>query len=111
MDYLYNFEIYLPLKDKKGCPVDPGKLLAVKDQVVGKFGGLTMTSIFGNPVYDGYWRSPSSKRLTKDKNSIFQVLTPQSADSIDFFTQKKLEWTTYLNYCELLITVHEIQVI
>jgi len=109
MDYLYNFEIYFPLKDKDSKEINPQKLLEVKDEIVSKFGGITMTPIFGNPVYDGFWKSPKTKRVVKDKNSIFIVLTAQDEESINFFRNKKLEWTRNLNYEELLITVHEVQ--
>ncbi len=109
MDYLYNFEIYFPLKYKDGNAIIPQKLLSIKDEIVEKFGGLTMTSIWGNPVYDGFWKSPKTKSIVRDKNSIFTILTPQNEESITFFLNKKLEWTRSLNYEELLITVYEIQ--
>ena len=81
------------------------------DQIIKKFGGLTLTSIFGNPVYEGYWKSPRTREIVKDENSIFTVLTPKSQQSINFFLDQKQEWQTGLNYEDLLIVVNEVQTI
>lgn len=109
MDFLYQFQIYLPLKDKKVQPTNLHKLFALRDQITKKFGGLTMTSIFGNPVYEGFWKSPQTKEIVKDENSIFTVLTPKDKESIDFFLNQKQVWQTELNYEDLLIVVNEVQ--
>ena len=111
MEFLYCFEIYFPLKDKDGQSINPQKFDEIAEEIVKKFGGLTMTSIWGNPVYDGFWKSPKTKKVVKDKNSIFTILTPQNQQSRNFFLQKKKIWEKALNYEELLITVHEIQTI
>lgn len=110
-DFLYRIDVYLPLKDKDGQRIDPQELYAVRDEIVKRFGGLTMTPIFGNPVYDGFWKSPRTRRISRDKNSIFTVLVPQNKESAQFFLDKKKVWERELNYEELLITVHEVQVI
>ncbi len=68
-----------------------------------------MTSFWGNPVYDGFWKSPKTKHIVKDKTSIFTVFVPQEQDSRDFFVSKKKKWQQDLNYEELLITIHQIQ--
>jgi hypothetical protein len=108
-EYLYRFDLYLPLKDKNKQPISPRKMLAVKDEIVDRFGGLTMTSIWGNPIYDGFWKPTRSGRIEKDKNSIFTVLAPQNAQTMNFFLRKKNVWRRNLNHKEILITVHEIQ--
>lgn len=109
MDFLYCVEMYLPLKDKDGQMIDPQKLNEVAEEIVKQFGGLTVTSFWGNPVYDGFWKSPITKKIVKDKNSIFTVLIPQEEESRNFFLHRKKEWEKGLNYEELLITVHEVQ--
>ena len=109
MDFLYCIQMYLPVKDRNGYPVDTKKFNQVAKQIVRKFGGLTMTSFWGNPVYDGFWRSPKTRRIVKDKNSIFTVLVPESQKSREFFLHKKKKWEQNLNYEELLITIHQIQ--
>ncbi len=109
--FLYRFDIYLPLRDKDGRRIEPSKFLGIKNEIVREFGGLTMTSIWGNPVYDGFWRSSKTQRVVKDKNSIFTVLVPQSEDSIGFFLSRKEPWRTGLHYEELLITCYELQTV
>jgi len=111
MEFLYQFQIYLPLKDKEGLPTNLNKLFGLVDQIIKKFGGLTMTSIFGNPVYEGYWKSPRTKEIAKDVNSIFTVLTPKNQGSVNFFLNQKQKWQTELNYEDLLIVVNEVQTI
>jgi len=111
MEFLYQFQIYLPLKDKNRQPTDVNKLFALSEQIITNFGGLTSTSIFGNPVYEGYWKSPQMKKIVKDENSIFTVLTPKNKESINFFLNQKQKWQTELNYEELLIVVNEVQTI
>ena len=109
MDFLYCIQMYLPVKDRNGYPVDTKKFNQVAKQIVRKFGGLTMTSFWGNPVYDGFWKSPKTRSIVKDKNSIFTVLVPESQESRDFFLHKKKKWEQNLNYEQLLITIHQIQ--
>jgi hypothetical protein len=70
-----------------------------------------MTSIFGNPIYDGFWISAKSKQVVRDKNSIFTVLAPQSEATREYFMAKREEWEKLLNYEKLLITVHELQIL
>src|SRR2546425_8236358 len=109
--FLYRFDVYIPLADINGDLVDSSKIIAIRNELVDRFGGLTMTAIVGNPVYDGFWKSPKTGQVAKDKNSIFTVLVPQAPESVAFFTDKKDKWRRFLNYEELLITVHEIQAI
>lgn len=109
--FLYRFDVFIPLTDIKGGRVDPSKIIAIRSELVDKFGGLTMTTIIGNPVYDGFWKSPTTGKIAQDKNSIFTILVPQIPENVQFFMDKKAKWREFLNYEELLITVHEIQVI
>jgi hypothetical protein len=109
--FLYRFDIYVCLADRYGSPVQHNKLYELRNEIVGRFGGLTMTSVFGNPVYEGFWKSAKSRKVARDKNSIFTVLAPQSDESIEFFSSKRKEWEASLNYEKLLITVHELQVL
>lgn len=111
MDFLYRVEMYLPLKDKDGQMVDPQKFDEVAEEIVKQFGGLTTTSFRGNPVYDGFWKSPKTKKIVKDKNSVFTVLIPQNEESRNFFLCRKKKWEEGLNYEQLLITIHQVQIL
>ncbi len=107
--YLYRFDIYVSLADRAGVPIDYAKLNSLKNEIIQRFGGLTMTSIFGNPIYDGFWKSPKSRKVARDKNSIFTVLAPRSDATINYFIERRGDWEASLNYEKLLITVHELQ--
>lgn len=108
-EYLYRFEIYISLKDRNGRGIQPVKLNSIKNQILKKFGGLTRTSLWGNPVYEGFWKQSPKSDPVYDKNSIFTVLAPQTSDSVDFFMSKKEIWRRKLNYTKLLITFHELR--
>ena len=110
-EHLYRFDIYICLADRYGIQVPPEKVLTVRNAIVDQFGGLTMTSTFGNPVYDGFWKSSTTRKVVRDKNSIFTVLAPQSEETRDYFLKKRKQWQRLLNYERLLITVHELQVL
>jgi len=109
MDYLYCVQMYLPLRDKDGQPINTEMFNAMADEIVEKFGGLTMTPLLGNPVYDGFWKSPRTKKMVRDKNSVFTIFVPQEEGSVEFFRDGKKKWQTSLNYEELLIIVHQVQ--
>jgi len=110
-DFLYRFDVYLSLQDKAGQRIDPSKLFEIRNEIIDTFGGVTTTSIVGNPVYHGFWRSPKTREIASDWNTIFTVLVPQDEKSIRFFLDRKEQWRKSLDYEALLITVHQIQVI
>jgi hypothetical protein len=105
--FLYEFKIYLPLLDKDGKEIEPEKFFRIVQEIVQKFGGITMTSFVGNPVFRGFWIPEGSERLSEDWNSIFTVLTPRDEESVRFFREKRKSWEKQLNYEWLLITYHE----
>jgi len=109
--FLFRVDLYISLKDRNGVVVPHEKLYQIRNEIVDRFGGITMTPIVGNPVYDGFWQSPVTRKLAKDKNSIFSVLIPQTDEAIEFFIKKKDTWKELLNFEELLITVHQLQVL
>ena len=42
-NFLYRFDIYVSLGDRTGKPVDRAKIRGLKNEILEKFGGLTMT--------------------------------------------------------------------
>jgi len=109
MEFLYCFEVYLPLAYNDGRIIEPEKLEQIKEEILVRFGGITITPLFGNPVYDGFWKDPETGRVHRDKNAIFTVFTPQTEESRRFFLNKKEEWASLLAQKELLIIVQEVQ--
>ncbi len=109
MEFLYCFEVYLPLVYNDGRMIEPEKFERIKEEILTQFGGITMTSLFGNPIYDGFWTEPETGHVHQDKNAIFTVLTPQTEESRHFFLDKKAEWASQLAQKELLVIVQEVQ--
>ena len=109
MKFLYCFEVYLPLFYNDGQIIEPEKFARIKEEILNQFGGITMTSLFGNPIYDGFWTEPETGHVHRDKNAVFTVLTPRTEESINFFLNKKAEWVSQLAQQELLVTVQEVQ--
>ncbi len=110
-NFLYRIEVFISLNDEQGQPVELRKIRKIADEIINKFGGLTMTTLTGNPIYDGFWRSPASGKIAQDKNSIFTILAPQTDDTINFFTKQKEKWRKDLNYEAILITLQQLQIL
>lgn len=108
-EFLYRVDIYLPVKDNAGELVSPAKFRRIKNQILAQFGGLTITSMWGNPTYTGFWRSPETGVLYQDKNTIFTVLAPQSDKTVTFFMRQKEQWKSELEQEEILLTLFELQ--
>jgi hypothetical protein len=96
------------LKDKEQKSLDPRRFLPIRKEILRKFHGLTMTSIAGNPVYRGFWKSPDTKTIIEDVNSIFTVLTPRTDENISDITSfdvkghlilPQLQFYIHFNHC------------
>ena len=111
MEFLHRFDVWLPLNDKNGDKIDRLKFIDVQIEIRRRFGGLTTTPIVGNPVYEGYWEDPDTKKPSLDVSTIYTVLTPKDFESYQFFVEKKEVWVTLFNYQLLLITVYPVEVL
>lgn len=75
MQHLHIVEIYLPLKDREGRPQPREAFVQTREELVGRFGGLTA---FTRSPAQGLWEPREGER-EKDEIVIFEVL----ADRID----------------------------
>ena len=75
MQHPHVVEIFLPLKDREGRAQPPEAFTQTRDELVGRFGGLTA---FTRSPAEGLWEPRPGER-EKDEVVIFEVL----ADRID----------------------------
>lgn len=113
MAFLYCYYIWIPLTYNDGTDIEPKKLFRIRDAIIKEFGGITMTPIMGAPVYEGFMKSKKSKRMYRDKNAMFTVLTEAEKDvkSKNFFTKKMKLWKSkeWLDQESFLIILHQVQ--
>jgi hypothetical protein len=96
-------EIFLPLKTKDGAP-QPRELYAqVRDELVGRFGGLTA---FTRAPAEGLWEPQPGER-EQDEMVIFEVL----ADRIDRdrWREYRLKLQQRFGQDEILIRAHPVE--
>jgi hypothetical protein len=96
-------EIFLPLKDREGRPQPREAFTQTRDELVGRFGGLTA---FTRSPAEGLWEPRPGER-EKDEVVIFEVL----ADRID-----RDRWAEYRRRLqerfgqeEILIRAHAVE--
>lgn len=73
-NFIYRFDIYLPLSDRVGEKIDIFKFTDIQELLINKFGGLTMTSMWGNPIYDGFWQSPETQKVVLERSELFRQM-------------------------------------
>jgi hypothetical protein len=96
-------EIFLPLKTKEGRP-QPRELYAqVREELVGRFGGLTA---FTRAPAEGLWEPEPGER-EKDEMVIFEIL----ADRIDRdrWREYRLKLQQRFGQDEILIRAHPVE--
>jgi len=89
MDYLYCVQMYLPLRDKDGQPINTEMFNAMADEIVEKFGGLTMTP-FWAILYTmdfGNLQEPKKRQETRIVYSPF--LFPKRKEVWSFFVTER----------------------
>jgi len=78
------YEIYLPLRYSDGHPIEEEKFGLTREELVGRFGGLTSTPP-GFPL-EGWWRSLHG--VVRDDIAIWTVVT-QVDDDLFFLEYKE----------------------
>jgi hypothetical protein len=103
MQHPHVVEIFLPLKDKAGRPQPREAFEQTRDELVGRFGGLTA---FTRAPAEGLWEPQPGER-EKDEVVIFEIL----ADRID-----RDRWAEYrrrleerFGQDEILIRTHAVE--
>ena len=101
------YEIYLPLKYNDGRDIEPEKIKQIKEELVAKFGGITVSS--RSSPYQGTWKYAGVKYI----DDIIKVEIVTSGDKLTkrFLKDFKERLKESLQQIDILITTHGIQVI
>lgn len=105
-------EMYVPIKDKDGNLIDPGKFYQLSNELTKNFGGCSFDYPYGGSGgIDGVWYSSDSKITYYDKNAIFIVWVADDARALDYFRKKKTTWVANFGQEILVITIQKMQII
>jgi hypothetical protein len=99
------YEIYVPLQNNDGSPVDPGKLSALKKRLVEQFGGLTHFP----QENEGLWKIGNF--TFRDNVVILRVLTEEPLKAQMFFAQVKKEIKHGWGQEDVLIVVRDVKIV
>jgi hypothetical protein len=99
------YELYVPLTHNDGTPVDPDKLVKLRDRLLEQFGGLT----FFPQRNDGFWTFGGV--TYRDEIVIYRILTGQHRMARKFFRELKEELKRDLNQEEILIVEKDADVL
>lgn len=91
------YEIYVPLTHNDGTPVNPEKLVDLRERLLEKFGGLT----FFPQRNDGFWTFGDV--TYRDEIVIYRILTAQQRMARKFLRDLKEELKRELDQEEILI--------
>jgi hypothetical protein len=91
------YEIYVPLTHNDGTPVEPGKLVQLRERLLEQFGGLT----YFPQRNEGFWRFGGV--TYRDEIVIYRILTEQEQEARDFFRALKQYLKRELQQEEILI--------
>lgn len=99
------YEIYVPLTYNDGSPIEPTKLVRLRERLLKQFGGLT----FFPQRNEGLW---SVGGVTyRDEMVIYRVLTSKVRTARQFFTQLKADLKRDLKQEEILIVEKDAEVL
>jgi hypothetical protein len=65
------YDIYLPLRYNDGAPIEPDKYDETRQELIGRFGGLTVLP--GSGSAEGWWLL--GDKIYRDEIRIFRVLS------------------------------------
>jgi hypothetical protein len=99
------YEIYVPLTHNDGSPVDPDKLVHLRERLLEQFGGLT----FFPQRNEGFWTFGGV--TYRDEIVIYRILTAETQMARRFFRVIKEELKRDLNQEEILIVEKEADVL
>ena len=99
------YDLYVPLSDNSGQPIDPAKLSRLKKRLIDHFGGLTHFP----QENEGFWKLG---RVTfRDKIVILRVLSNEPASSAALLNQVKQEMITEWAQTDVLIVARDVDVL
>jgi hypothetical protein len=99
------YDIYVPLSNNDGTPVNPQKLRDLKKRLVDHFGGLTHFP----QENEGLWKVGTF--TFRDKIVILRVLTADPAKAGTFFAELKGEMQRHWAQEDVLIVVRDVETV
>lgn len=102
-----NIEIFLPLDYNDGQPIPEGKYVALEDELVLRFGGVT--SIQRQFPLQGVWQSGAD--LYHDRVVVFSVMDFRDETELEclrYLVRLKLRLKKKFDQLEILITMAEL---
>ena len=99
------YDIYVPLSNNDGTPVDPQKLRDLKKRLVDHFGGLTHFP----QENEGLWKVGAF--TFRDKIVILRVLTTEPDKASAFFAELKQEMQRNWAQEDVLIVVRDVETV
>lgn len=109
MKQSYRFDIYLPLKDNDGLPVEPEKFQQTRRELVDQFGGLTWIANVGVPRITDFWKGKN--RDYQEQNDLFIVYTDRNEKHKRFFKKYKEKLKNRFQQEEIFIAVEETEIL
>jgi hypothetical protein len=103
-------EIYLPLDYNDGRPIPPSKYVAIQEELLRRFGGVT--SVQRQFPLQGIWRS--SGETFHDRVVVFSVMDfrdETQIESLRYLERLKTRLKKRFDQLEILITVAELMAI
>ncbi|MEX2173465.1 MAG: hypothetical protein WD872_03830 [Pirellulaceae bacterium] len=100
-------EIYLPLDYNDGRPIPPSKYLALQEELLTRFGGVT--SLQRQFALQGIWKSGSD--VYHDRVVVFSVMDFRDGTQLEclrYLERLKVRLKKKLDQLEILITVAEL---
>jgi hypothetical protein len=97
------YDLFVPLSDNSGKPVDSGKLNGLKRRLVDSFGGLTNFP----QENEGFWKV--GPVLFRDKIIIYRVLSDDSGKASEVFHQIKAEMKADWGQSDVLIIARDVE--
>ncbi|MEE9594123.1 MAG: hypothetical protein V3V92_01855 [Candidatus Hydrothermarchaeales archaeon] len=101
----YCYEIYLPLNYNNGGAVEHIKFKQTKDDLVKRFGGVTLAPLDKNLAYEGIWVDKGKTYV--DRIVIARVIT--DVDEDDFYMDFKEVLEKRFHQKEIMITKHTVE--
>jgi hypothetical protein len=99
------YDLYVPLFDNAGRPIDPTKLSQLKKRLIEHFGGLTHFP----QENEGFWKLG---RVTfRDKIVILRVLSNEPRKAQELFKQIKSEMMIEWGQTDVLIVARDVNLL
>lgn len=99
------YELYVPLTHNDGSPVDPERLVQLREQLLQQFGGLT----FFPQRNEGFWTFGGV--TYRDEIVIYRILTGETRKARRFFREIKEQLKRDLDQEEILIVEKEADIL